>query len=53
MFETEIKEQLKGTALTKEDKEEFARFGESLGYLECGNAEKCMKLYLKELKTKN
>ena len=44
LFETEIKEQLKGTALTKEDKEEFARFGESLGYLDVEMQKNAMKL---------
>ena len=48
----EIKEQLKGTALTKEDKEEFARFGESLGYLDVEMQKNAMKLYLKELEQK-
>ena len=52
LFETEIKEQLKGTALTKEDKEEFARFGESLGYLDVEMQKNAMKLYLKELEQK-
>ena len=52
LFETEIKEQLKGTALTKEDKEEFARFGESLGYLDVKKKKNAMKLYLKELEQK-
>ena len=52
LFETEIKEQLKGTALTKEDKEEFARFGESLGYLDVEMQKNAMMLYLKELEQK-
>ena len=45
LFETEIKEQLKGTALTKEDKEEFARFGESLGYLDVEMQCRQLELY--------
>ena len=39
-------------ALTKEDKEEFARFGESLGYLDVEMQKNAMKLYLKELEQK-
>ena len=38
--------------LTKEDKEEFARFGESLGYLDVEMQKNAMKLYLKELEQK-
>ena len=47
-----MKGQLKGRAITKEDKEEFARFGESLGYLDVEMQKNAMKLYLKELEQK-
>lgn len=52
LFEREMEEELKNTALTREDKEEFARFGESLGYLDVEMQKNAMKLYLKELEQK-
>lgn len=52
LFEQEIREQLKQTALVKEDKEELTRFGESLGYLDVEMQKNAMIFYLRELEQK-
>lgn len=52
LFEQGVGERLRNTALTKEDKEELIRFGESLGYLDIGMQKNAILFYLKELEQK-